>query len=149
MADSPGQGALDLPGQHLVLFDGVCGLCNRLTQFLIARDPRGIFAFAALQSDIGRSWVTRFGHDPDVLSSFYVIARYRQPSAALFARSRAVLFVVRALGWPWKALGVAGLLPAPVLNAAYDAVARSRYRVFGRREHCMMPTPEQRGRFVG
>lgn len=148
MADSTEQVPLDMPGVHLVLFDGVCGLCNRLTQLLIARDRRGLFAFASLQSETGRAWVARFGHDPDILSSFYVIAFYRQPSAALFARSRAVLFVVHALGWPWKALGVAGLLPGAVLNAAYDAVARSRYRVFGRRQHCMIPTPEQRHRFV-
>jgi predicted DCC family thiol-disulfide oxidoreductase YuxK len=149
MADSTGQVPRELPGEHLVLFDGVCGLCNRLTQFLISRDRQAVFAFASLQSATGREWVTRFGHDPDVLSSFYVIARYRHSSATLFARSRAVLFVARALGWPWKALGVAGMLPGPVLNLAYDAVARSRYRVFGRREHCMMPNPAQRGRFIG
>lgn len=131
-----------------MLFDGVCGLCSRVVQFLLARDHRGRFVFAPLQSETGRSWAARFGRDPDVLSSFYVIAGYQSPSPRLFERSRAALFVAGALGWPWTAARVLRLLPRRWLDAAYNVVANNRYRVFGVREQCLMPTPEQRGRFV-
>lgn len=149
MADSAGQASPHTAGEHLVLFDGVCGLCSRVVQFLLARDRRGVFAFAPLQSETGRVWATRFGRNPDVLGSFYVIARYEQSAPRLLERSRAALFVASALGWPWKIAGLFGALPHRWLDAAYDAVANNRYRMFGVREQCLRPTPEQRGRFVG
>ena len=135
-------------GEHLVLYDGVCGLCNRLTQFILAQDRYRAFDFASLQSDVGRAQVERFGGDPDQLTSFYVISDYRQPAARLRARSRAALFVAGVLGWPWKAARVLGVLPAAVLDPIYNLVARHRYQVFGRLEQCMIPSPEHRSRFI-
>ncbi len=135
-------------GDHLVLYDGVCGLCNRITQFILPRDRHRAFDFASLQSSVGRAQVERFGGDPDNLSSFYVIANYRLPSARFMARSRAVLFVAGVLGWPWKAAGGLSVLPTTVLDGGYNIVARYRYRVFGRHEHCLIPSPEYRNRFI-
>jgi predicted DCC family thiol-disulfide oxidoreductase YuxK len=135
-------------GDHLVLYDGVCGLCNRITQFILPRDRQQVFDFASLQSDVGRAHVERFGGDPDLLTSFYVIADYRQPSPRFLVRSRAALFVAGALGWPWKAAAILRVLPATVLDGAYNIVARHRYQVFGKHEHCLIPSSEYRNRFI-
>lgn len=135
-------------GEHLVLYDGVCGLCSRLLAFLLVHDRRRRFAFASLQSERGRSWVLQSGRNPDDLTSFYVVTDYRQPSAALLAKSRAALFVAQAIGWPWKALTLFGALPTSWLDRVYDLIARHRYRVFGRYDRCLVPRPEDRSRFV-
>lgn len=134
--------------EHLLLYDGVCGLCGRLVQFVLPRDRRRVFRFASLQSATGRTTVASSGGDPDGLTSFYVVANYRLPQATVMTKGRAALFVARELGWPWKAAGVLGLLPSALLDALYDSVARHRYRVFGRREQCAMVSPADRGRFV-
>ena len=133
---------------HLVLYDGVCGLCNRLLQFLLARDRRAVFAFAPLQSATGRSTVERYGGNPDELTSFFVLADYRTDRARLFGRGRAALFVAGELGWPWKMAIVLRVMPAAILDRLYDVVARNRYRLFGRFEQCPMPRPEFRRRFI-
>jgi predicted DCC family thiol-disulfide oxidoreductase YuxK len=135
-------------GAHLVLYDGVCGLCSRLLQFLLKHDHRGVFTFASLQSATGRATVERFGGNPNELTSFCVLANYRADDARMFSRSSAVLFVVRELGWPWKAAVLMRVLPTPILDRLYDGVARTRYRLFGRLEHCPTMPPELRGRFI-
>jgi predicted DCC family thiol-disulfide oxidoreductase YuxK len=135
-------------GAHLVLYDGVCGLCNRLLQFLLRHDHRAVFTFTALQSATGRTIVERFGGNPDELTSFYVVANYRADDARIFSRSRAALFVAQQLGWPWKSAGVMRILPTAILDRIYDLIARTRYRLFGRFEHCLIPRPEFRGRFL-
>jgi predicted DCC family thiol-disulfide oxidoreductase YuxK len=137
-----------VPGAHLVLYDGVCGLCNRLLQFLLTHDRRAVFMFAPLQSAIGRSTVERFGGSPDELSSFFVVANFRTARARLIARGRAALFVAGELGWPWKAALLFRVIPSAVLDRIYDVVARNRYRVFGRFDRCLMPRPEYRRRFI-
>ena len=135
-------------GQHLVLYDGVCGLCNRLLQFLLVHDHRAVFNFASLQSPIGQAMVERFGGDPRDLNSFYVVADYRTPGITAFTKSRAAIFVARELGWPWKVLCTAGILPTVVLDSIYDLVARNGYRMFGRSETCLVPAPDVKERFV-
>jgi predicted DCC family thiol-disulfide oxidoreductase YuxK len=135
-------------GAHLVLYDGACGLCNRLLQFLLAHDHRAVFSFASLQSSIGQTMVERFGGDPHDLNSFYLFANYKTPRIKPFMKSRAAIFVAGELGWPWKALRAAGFLPTAALDVIYDVVARNRYRVFGRSETCLVPAPQVRNRFV-
>ena len=135
-------------GRHLFLFDGVCGLCSRLVQFVLAHDRRRVFNFASLQSPAGRAAVTRSGGNPDDLTTFYVFESYRTPEARRFAKGRAALFVLGTLGWPWRAAGLLGLLPTACLDRLYDLVARNRYRVFGRNEQCLVPRPEFRSRFI-
>jgi predicted DCC family thiol-disulfide oxidoreductase YuxK len=135
-------------GAHLVLYDGVCGLCNRLLQFLLTHDRRAVFAFASLQSPIGRSTVERFGGNPDDLSSFVVVSNFRTDRARMVGRGRAALFVAGELGWPWRAAGLFRIVPTAILDWMYDVVARNRYRVFGRFDQCLMPRPEYRRRFI-
>jgi predicted DCC family thiol-disulfide oxidoreductase YuxK len=148
MTDSATQPASDGPGAHLVLYDGVCGLCSSLLQFLLTHDCRGVFAFASLQSATGRAVVEGLAGDPTELTSFYVLANYRTRNSRIFARSNAALFVASQLGWPWKAAVIARVLPGAVLDRAYNVIARNRYRVFGRFEQCLAPPPEFRSRFV-
>jgi predicted DCC family thiol-disulfide oxidoreductase YuxK len=148
MADSTVQAPSGSQGAHLVLYDGVCGLCSRLLQFLLKHDHRAVFNFAALQSATGKAMVARCGGDPEALSSFYVVADFRMPAARVITRSDAALFVAGQLGWPWKAMHAAGILPKTLRDRLYDVVARTRYRVFGRYEQCLLPRPEFRNRFV-
>jgi predicted DCC family thiol-disulfide oxidoreductase YuxK len=135
-------------GQHLILYDGVCGLCNRLNQFVLPRDPGGLFDFASLQSETGRSIVKRFGRNPDDLDTFYVVTNYRTGSPALLAKAYAGLFVMKMIGPPWSWLGVLRLLPRALLDWGYDLTARYRYRLFGRFDSCLLPRPEHRNRFI-
>lgn len=148
MADSHAQGPPHAEAIHLVLYDGVCGLCSSLLQFLLTHDRRGVFAFASLQSRTGRTVVEHLGGDPAGLTSFYVLANYRTDRSRTLAKSKAALFVAGQLGWPWKAAVMARVLPGVVLDLAYDVIARNRYRVFGRFEQCPAPRPEFRGRFI-
>ena len=139
---------------HLVLFDGHCGLCDGIVQFLLRHDRRRVFRFAPLQSPTGREIVRRAGGDPSVPSSFYVVAEFATGSedpglrTNVFTKSRAVLFVADQLGWPWRAAVVFRIVPNAVRDWFYDLVARSRYRVFGRYDKCVIPGPESRDRFV-
>jgi predicted DCC family thiol-disulfide oxidoreductase YuxK len=148
MTVSPAQAPSGSQGAHLVLYDGVCGLCNRLLQFLLTHDHRAVFNFASLQSTTGKATVVRWGGDPEELASFYVVADFRTPAARVFTRSEAALFVAGELGWPWKAMRAAGILPKALRDRLYDVIARTRYRVFGRYEQCLLPRPEFRNRFV-
>ena len=134
--------------RHLVLYDGVCGLCSRLLQFLLHHDRRHVFSFASLQSPVGQSIVERSGGNPCDLTSFYVVADYRTAASHVFTKSDAALFVAGALGWPWKALGLTRVVPQGIRDRLYDVVARSRYRVFGRYDRCLVPRPEFRIRFI-
>ena len=148
MTGSPAQVPSTAEGVDLVLYDGVCGLCNRLLQFLLKHDHRAVFTFASVQSVTGRAIVERFGGNPHELTSFYFLANYRTGHARIFSRSSAALFVAGELGWPWKVAVLMRVLPPAVLDRVYDVVARSRYRVFGRHEQCLTPRPEFRSRFV-
>jgi predicted DCC family thiol-disulfide oxidoreductase YuxK len=148
MAPSSAQAPAGVEDVHLVLYDGVCGLCNHVLQFLLAHDHRAVFTFASLQSGIGTRVVERFGANPDELTTFYVLANYRAKQPQLLSRSRAALFVAGEIGWPWKAAGLFRILPTRVLDFAYDIVARTRYRLFDRFDRCPTPRPEFRRRFI-
>ena len=134
-------------GRTLLLYDGVCGLCNHLVQFLMRRDRRDRLRFAALQSPLGRSLVQAAGGDPDVLDTLYVIVGGPHGPRAR-VRSRAVLSAVAALGGIYRPMSWLRIVPAFVLDPLYRLVARIRYRVFGRHDTCVLPTPEERARFL-
>jgi predicted DCC family thiol-disulfide oxidoreductase YuxK len=123
-------------------------LCNWLLQFLFKHDRHAVFSFASLQSVTGRATVARWGGNPDELSSFYVVADFRTSDARVFTRSDAALFVAGKLPWPWKAIRAGSIVPKAIRDLVYDTIARSRYRIFGRYEQCMIPGPELRRRFV-
>jgi predicted DCC family thiol-disulfide oxidoreductase YuxK len=139
---------LQFAGSHLILYDGVCGLCNRLNAFVLKHDRKAHFRFASLQSALGQSLLRRYGLNPVDLDTFYVITNYDSGSALLFERARAGLFVLKTLGSPWRWAAILGILPDSLLNFGYDCLARNRYRIFGKYEQCMVPSAADRERFI-
>ena len=136
-------------GNPIVLYDGVCGLCNRLVQFLLKRDKHARLRFASLQSDFAAKVLTRHGLDPKDLDTLHVVINYEQPDERILNRSNAVLRAGEELGTPWKVLAsIARIIPRALRDIAYRLVARNRYRVFGKYETCMLPDPNQRARFL-
>ena len=132
----------------ILLYDGVCGLCNRSVQFVLKRDRLGIFRFAPLQGTYAADVLTRHGRDPARLDTVIVVLDPGQPTERLLSKARAALFVLKTLGGVWGATRVFGLLPDVLLNAGYDLVARSRYRLFGKLDACRLPDPATRARFL-
>jgi predicted DCC family thiol-disulfide oxidoreductase YuxK len=133
----------DAPAGPLILFDGVCNLCNAAVQWVIERDRRGVFRFGALQSEAGRAALRGAGTAEDLPGSIVLI-----DGAGTHTGSDAALRIARELGFPWSLAAVARAVPRPLRDGVYSWVARNRYRWFGRRESCMVPTPELAARFV-
>ncbi len=119
-----------------------------MVDFVVRHDACGTFSFASLQSDIGRSLVKQHGGDPESLETFYILSDYRTHSPSLRRKADAVLFLLQRIRGPWLMLGLFRVLPAGVLNWAYDLVARNRYRLFGRYDRCFVPDAEHRDRFL-
>jgi len=129
--------------QPIVLFDGVCKFCNASVNFIIDHDARARVRFAALQSPVGRELLRRHGLPLDQLDSLVLI---EGPNC--YTRSTAALRIAGHLdGW-WRYLMAGLLLPPFLRDAAYDVLARHRYRWFGRLDACRVPTPDVRGRFL-
>jgi predicted DCC family thiol-disulfide oxidoreductase YuxK len=127
----------------------VCGLCNRLNRFLLRRDRHARLRFAALQSPIARQLLAAHGLDPSDLDTVYVLAGWRTETERVLSRSAAVLYALGELGGPWRMVAYAGrIVPRPIADLVYRAVARSRYRLFGRFDACQLPPPEGRERFL-
>ena len=126
----------------LVLFDGVCNLCNGAVNFIIDHDPDGYFRFAPLQSEIARSYLDD-DLSPADLSTLVLIEDNRT-----YVRSTAALRIARHLSGPWSLLSAALLLPRPLRDAVYRWVAQNRYHWFGRRDQCRVPTPGLQDRFL-
>ena len=127
----------------IVLFDGVCNLCNGAVQFLLRRDRRRRLRFAALQSAAGRALLEQHGLPTETLETLVVLAGGRAR-----VRSDAALLLARRLPWPWPLLAVCTILPRPLRDALYAFVARHRYRWFGRRASCRLPSAETADRFL-
>ena len=135
-------------GPHLLLYDGVCGLCDGLVQVVLKGDRHRVFHFASLQSRAAKTTLAPFGANAADLTTMYVVLNYQSGSPQPLERGRAALFVMTALGWPWKTATVLRILPGSVLDRLYDLVARHRYRIFGRRDQCLLPPREYRSRFL-
>ena len=131
-----------------MFYDGVCGLCNHLVQFLLKRDKRDRFRFASLQSDYAGKVLIRHGVDPHDLNTVYVVKDYDESGETLLARSDAILHMLSQLGGIWSLAGIGRVLPRPFRDAIYKVVARNRYRVFGKHESCMLPEPQHRAKFL-
>lgn len=135
--------AQQLDDGPLLLFDGECGLCHRAVQFVLRRDPRARFRFAALQSQAAARALQAVGHDAPLPDSLVVVADGR-----VRVRSTAALFVARGLRWPWPLLAIFWLVPYPLRDLVYDWIARNRHRWFPPPEGCFVPSPALRARFA-
>jgi len=133
----------------VLLYDGVCGLCNRLVQFTLRHDHKDTFQFASFQGGTAARILQGHSQSPADLDTFYVVTDFDTQEECLRARSEAALFVLRELGGAWRLLAVVGqLLPKFLRDAAYNVVARNRYRIFGTFDACPLPDPKDRHRFL-
>jgi predicted DCC family thiol-disulfide oxidoreductase YuxK len=133
----------------VLLYDGVCGLCNRVVQFTLRRDRKDVFRFTALQSGLAGRVLQGHGESALDLNSVYVVLEMGDALERLLMRSEAVIYLLRALGGRWRVLAVVyGILPGWMRDVLYDMVARNRYRMFGKLEACPVPEPWVRGKFL-
>ena len=130
----------------LILFDGVCNLCNSTVQWVIERDKEGRFDFATLQSDAARRELEKImgEEEIDALPDSIVLL----DSDGVHVRSAAALRIMRGLGSRFALLRLAVVLPRPIRDVVYNLIARNRYRWFGRRDTCMTPRPDLAARFL-
>ncbi|MEY4935135.1 MAG: hypothetical protein RIS64_1494 [Bacteroidota bacterium] len=127
----------------IILFDGVCNLCDGVVQFVLKKDKKARFRFAALQSERGTALLKQFGLSTTNYNSFVLIE-----SGRVYQKSTAALQVLKGLGGVWMLLYAFMIVPRPIRDAIYDRVARNRYRFFGKKDECMLPTAEIRARFL-
>lgn len=129
-------------GNAIILYDGVCNLCNASVRFVLARDHKDYFRFAPLQSDIGRTLAAQYDLSPD-LSTFFLI-----DGSKAYEKSLAWLEIMRLLGEPWSALYVFKLVPGAIRDWLYNLIGRNRYQWFGRQDSCPVPKAEWQRKFL-
>ncbi|MBA2378078.1 MAG: thiol-disulfide oxidoreductase DCC family protein [Blastocatellia bacterium] len=127
----------------IVLFDGVCNFCNGSVNFIIEHDSSAYFKFTPIQSDIGQVLLAEHGIDPTETDSVILIEDGRA-----YLYSSAAVMIARHLDGGWSAAYYLWLVPRPIRNLAYKIFAKYRYRLFGKQDACMMPTPNLRARFL-
>jgi len=126
----------------LILFDGVCNLCNGAVNFIVDHDPDAYFRFAPLQSNVAQTHLQQYGVRTDLDTMVLV------ENGEVYERSTAALRIARRLSGPWPLLAMGLLVPRPLRDAVYDWIATNRYDWFGQRDQCRMPTPELKARFL-
>ncbi|WP_100614543.1 thiol-disulfide oxidoreductase DCC family protein [Confluentibacter citreus] len=137
---------LNLPhNKKLILFDGVCNLCNASVQYIIKHDKKNVFLFAALQSDLGKQIIEAYGIDTNKTDSILLYT----PENGIYYKSTAALKIARHLGFPINVMGTFIIIPAFIRNCVYDYIAKNRYKWYGKKESCMIPTPELKNKFLG
>jgi len=144
MSDDAGGHGTAAADHPVLLFDGVCNLCNGVVQFVIPRDPAGRIRFAPLQSETGKALLSGHGLPPGNLDRVVLVDDGR-----VYRKSDAAIRLAELLGWPYRAAAVARLVPTSLRDGLYDLVAANRYDVFGRKDRCMIPDADVRDRFLG
>jgi predicted DCC family thiol-disulfide oxidoreductase YuxK len=136
---------LALPNETgpIVVFDGMCVLCSANAQFILANDKSQKFRLAAMQGAVGKALFQRFGIDPDDPDTIIVLN-----GDVVWRDSDAVLAIAKELGWPWRMAGALKLIPRMLRDPIYRFIATNRYRIFGKRETCWVPTAEQAKRVL-
>ncbi|MXO35240.1 MULTISPECIES: thiol-disulfide oxidoreductase DCC family protein [Apibacter] len=129
---------------YIVLFDGVCNLCNSTVQFIIKRDKHNQFKFSSLQSEYGQNFLKERNLDS---SDFKSIILY-EPEVAYYTKSTAALKIAQNLGFPYNLLSVFLLIPSFIRDWIYSLISKYRYHLFGKKDSCMVPTPENKRKFI-
>ncbi len=127
----------------IILFDGVCNFCNSSVNLIMKHDKKNIFKFAALQSEKGGELQRKFGLNQNDLSSFILIEHEKY-----FTKTTAALRVAKNIGFPWNLSYIFIIIPPFIRNIAYNIIAKYRYRWFGKRDACRIPTPEEKEKFL-
>nr|WP_157486194.1 thiol-disulfide oxidoreductase DCC family protein [Flavobacterium sp. Leaf359] len=136
---------MNLPqDKKIILFDGVCNLCDSSIQFIIKHDKKDIFRFVALQSEIGLEIINHIGIDTSKIDSILLY----EPGKAYYYKAEAALKIAKELGGIYTAISWFSILPNFLTNTVYDYIARNRYKWYGKKEACMIPTPELKAKFL-
>ena len=128
----------------IILFDGVCNLCNSAIRFVIKRDKQNQYQFAPLQSETARALTRERQIDTEKIDSIILI----EPGKAYYVKAEAALKIGRSFGGFWQLLSIFEWVPPVISNWVYDRIAKNRYRWFGRKDQCMIPTPELQEKFL-
>lgn len=136
--------AIEMKDNHdiIILFDGVCNMCNSFVQFVIKRDPKGIFKFASLQSNTGSSILNQYGYRKDLHSIVLI------DGDTLYTESTAILHIISNLTGSVRILSLFKIVPKPLSDKLYQFGAKYRYQLFGKQTSCMIPTEEIKSRFI-
>ena len=136
---------IDLPkNKKIILFDGVCNLCNNSALKVIKYDKNNVFLFAAIQSKIGKKIINHIGLDISKIDSIILY----EPGISYYVKSTAVLKVMQNFGGIWNLSCLFLIFPENFRNIIYDYIAKNRYRWFGKKEFCMIPTPKLKAKFL-
>ena len=130
--------------KEIILFDGVCNLCNGAINFIIKHDKKDTFRYASLQSEIGRYYISKFNIDTNLLDSILLIPS----NTKFYHKSTAALRIVSKLSGLYPVFSIFLILPKFLRDSVYDFIARNRYKWFGKKDQCMIPTPETRALFL-
>ena len=132
--------------QHprIILFDGVCNFCNSSVQLILKNDSKQHFTFASLQSEAGQTLLNHFNLPDTEFDSIIYIEHH-----CVYEKSSAALRIARCMDWPWKLILIGMVIPRFLRDLLYSWVAKNRYRWFGQKDQCMIPSPAQRARFIG
>ena len=130
--------------KQLIIFDGVCNLCNSSVQYVIKHDKNNMFLFTELQGDVGQKIIEHYNIDTSKTDSILLY----NPEKGIDYKSTAALKIALKLGFPRNLIGVFFIVPRFIRNWVYDFIARNRYKWYGKQESCMIPTPELKNRFL-
>lgn len=130
--------------KQLILFDGVCNLCNRSVQCVIKHDKNNRFMFAPLQGEFGQQIISKYNIDTAKTDSIILYSEQK----GLKVKSTAALYIAKDLGFPSALLAIFLIVPAFIRNWVYDFIAKNRYKWYGKKEACMIPTPELKSKFL-
>ena len=133
-----------IENNKIILFDGVCNLCNSSVQYVIKRDKSNTYRFAALQSEIGKKLVEERGIDTSQIDSIILI----EPGVAYYTKSTAAIKIAQSFGGAWQLTSVFEWVPEKLRNWVYDYIAKNRYKWYGKKDSCMIPTPELKSKFL-
>jgi predicted DCC family thiol-disulfide oxidoreductase YuxK len=129
--------------KKIVLFDGVCNLCSSSVLFILRRDKRNRFLFGSLQGKAGQEYIKKFNLPPDAYNSFMLVEGEK-----LYTRSTGALHMMKYLGGGWQLLYIFMIIPKFIRDGIYNVIAKNRYKWFGKKEECWLPTPELKEKFV-
>ncbi len=130
--------------KKIILFDGLCNLCDSAVQFIIKHDKKDVFRFVSLQSDIGKEISNYLGMNSEELNSIIVY----QPGYAYYYKSEAVFEITKDLGLIFSLISIFSFLPTSITDSIYDYIAENRYKWYGKKESCMIPTPSLKSKFL-
>jgi len=136
---------INLPkDKKIILFDGVCNLCDSMVQFVIDHDKNDVFRFVSLQSDLGQQILKHIGIDSKHIDSIILY----EPGVAYYYKSTAALEIAKSLGGVFHFGTIFRIIPSGIRNLLYDYIARNRYKWYGKKEHCLLPTSEIKAKFL-